>query len=210
MGFTLIYETLEKGGWLLPVIFGLMAAGWYLLYGKLPAVRAARFDAAGLTGRVLTEFRSSGIAGVDQVLKAESPAAAPYVRVVRAVCSAAPLARRVAAEEVLLSVRPALTAHLGTVAVIASVTPLLGLLGTVSGMMETFNVIHLFGASNPMLMADGISEALITTQAGLVASFPLVLGLAAVRQRVRTVMQECDRTVLRLLHELNCNLPEGG
>jgi len=59
--------------------------------------------------------------------------------------------------------------------IMAKVAPLLGLLGTVTGMMRTFDVITLYGNQNPVLMADGISEALITTQSGLIIAFPLLL-----------------------------------
>jgi hypothetical protein len=59
--------------------------------------------------------------------------------------------------------------------IMAKVAPLLGLLGTVTGMVQTFKVITVYGNQNPMLMADGISEALITTQSGLIIAFPLLL-----------------------------------
>ncbi|GBU25628.1 hypothetical protein R83H12_02282 [Fibrobacteria bacterium R8-3-H12] len=59
--------------------------------------------------------------------------------------------------------------------IMAKVAPLLGLLGTVTGMVQTFKVITIYGNQNPVLMADGISEALITTQSGLVIAFPLLL-----------------------------------
>ncbi|MCL2102216.1 MAG: MotA/TolQ/ExbB proton channel family protein [Fibromonadales bacterium] len=59
--------------------------------------------------------------------------------------------------------------------IMAKIAPLLGLLGTVTGMVKTFEVITIYGNQNPVLMADGISEALITTQSGLVIAFPLLL-----------------------------------
>jgi biopolymer transport protein ExbB len=59
--------------------------------------------------------------------------------------------------------------------IMAKVAPLLGLLGTVTGMVQTFKVITIYGNQNPVLMADGISEALITTQSGLVIAFPIML-----------------------------------
>ena len=64
-----------------------------------------------------------------------------------------------------------------TILVLASVAPLLGLLGTVEGMITTFQVISQFGTGNAKAMASGISEALITTQTGLVVAVPgLILG----------------------------------
>jgi len=59
--------------------------------------------------------------------------------------------------------------------IMAKVAPLLGLLGTVTGMVQTFKVITVYGNQNPVLMADGISEALITTQSGLIIAFPILL-----------------------------------
>lgn len=64
---------------------------------------------------------------------------------------------------------------LPTVAVLATVSPLLGLLGTVTGMIETFQSITLFGTGDPKLMSGGISQALVTTELGLAVAIPLVL-----------------------------------
>jgi hypothetical protein len=66
--------------------------------------------------------------------------------------------------------------HCRNIASLAAVAPLLGLLGTVIGMVHTFETIERFGFGNPMLLADGISEALLTTQAGLLVAFPLLLA----------------------------------
>ncbi len=64
---------------------------------------------------------------------------------------------------------------LPTVAVLATVSPLLGLLGTVTGMIATFQSITLFGTGDPKLMSGGISQALVTTELGLAVAIPLVL-----------------------------------
>ena len=60
----------------------------------------------------------------------------------------------------------------GTILILASVAPLLGLLGTVTGMITTFDVISIFGTGNARALAAGISEALITTQTGLIVAIP--------------------------------------
>ena len=69
----------------------------------------------------------------------------------------------------------------------ASIAPLLGLLGTVSGMVHTFKTIQQFGFGNPVLLADGISEALLTTQAGLLVAFPLMLVYNYLESRVDSI-----------------------
>jgi len=65
-----------------------------------------------------------------------------------------------------------LTNHLATIGALAAVAPLLGLLGTVTGMITTFDVMAIFGTGNARAMAGGISEALITTQTGLLVAIP--------------------------------------
>lgn len=73
------------------------------------------------------------------------------------------------------------------------VAPLLGLLGTVTGMIQTFRAITLFGAGDPKMMAGGISEALVTTMLGLITAIPLVLlhaTLANNTRRIRGVLDE--------------------
>jgi biopolymer transport protein ExbB len=75
-------------------------------------------------------------------------------------------------DEAMAAVRGRLDAGLTLIGVLAAVAPLLGLLGTVTGMIATFDVLTLFGTGNPKAMAAGISEALITTETGLVVAIP--------------------------------------
>jgi len=77
---------------------------------------------------------------------------------------------------------------LATIAVLAAVSPLLGLLGTVTGMIQTFQSITLFGTGDPKLMSGGISEALITTQLGLSVAIPLVLLHSVLTGRANAVI----------------------
>jgi biopolymer transport protein ExbB len=80
-----------------------------------------------------------------------------------------------------------LSKSLKTIVTCASIAPLLGLLGTVSGMVHTFETIQKFGFGNPVLLADGISEALLTTQAGLLVAFPLMLVYNYLERRVDSI-----------------------
>ncbi|MGD9950123.1 MAG: MotA/TolQ/ExbB proton channel family protein [Desulfobulbus sp.] len=75
-------------------------------------------------------------------------------------------------DELVLSMNRSLNRFLPLIGVLATVAPLLGLLGTVTGMMSTFEVMSLFGTGNAKGMAGGISEALITTQTGLIVAIP--------------------------------------
>jgi biopolymer transport protein ExbB len=75
-------------------------------------------------------------------------------------------------DETVMSVVSKLDDNLTIIGVLAKVSPLLGLLGTVTGMIATFDIISVFGAGNARAMAGGISEALITTQTGLIIAIP--------------------------------------
>ncbi len=92
--------------------------------------------------------------------------------------------------------------HLSTIAVMAASAPLLGLLGTVSGMVATFQIITQYGTGNPAMMAEGISEALLTTQAGLIVSFPLVLMHNHLLNRADKIENECISGATQLINGL--------
>ncbi len=78
------------------------------------------------------------------------------------------------------------------VKVVSVVSPLLGLLGTVTGMIKTFQAITLFGAGDPKMMAGGISEALVTTMLGLIVAIPLVLLHATLANSSRRIIDVLD------------------
>ncbi len=78
-------------------------------------------------------------------------------------------------DEAILREVPKVERGLITLAVLAAIAPMLGLLGTVSGMIETFQSITLFGTGDPKLMSSGISQALVTTELGLAVAIPLLL-----------------------------------
>jgi biopolymer transport protein ExbB len=78
-------------------------------------------------------------------------------------------------DEAILKDTPRLQRGLHAMKVVAMIAPLLGLLGTVVGLIETFQSITLFGSGDPRLMAGGISQALVTTVLGLLAAIPLIL-----------------------------------
>ena len=78
-------------------------------------------------------------------------------------------------DEAILKEMPPLRKGLGILSLLAAIAPLLGLLGTVTGIIETFQSITLFGTGDPRVMSGGISQALVTTVMGLVAAIPLLL-----------------------------------
>lgn len=90
--------------------------------------------------------------------------------------------------------------HLGIISVVATLLPLLGLLGTVTGMIASFNAIAAYGSGNPSVVADGIAEALITTEAGLITSIPLLYLHQVLSGRADTLIRRLDEYTTHLLH----------
>ncbi len=95
-------------------------------------------------------------------------------------------------QESMLEEMPRLERYLSTLQVLAVISPLLGLLGTVTGMINTFQVITVFGTGDPRLMSGGISEALVTTQAGLGVAIPIMLIAHFLKRRVAGVLDDMD------------------
>lgn len=92
-------------------------------------------------------------------------------------------------DEIILRNAPKIERFVVSIKLFASVAPLLGLLGTVMGMIGTFQAITLFGTGDPKLMAGGISEALVTTMLGLVVAIPLLFFYTLVHSKGRRLVQ---------------------
>lgn len=105
-------------------------------------------------------------------------------------------------DEAILRETPALDRGNALIKLFAAVAPLLGLLGTVTGMIVTFQAITLFGTSDPKLMAGGISQALVTTVQGLVVAIPLLFlhATLAARSKALTQILEQQSAGLIALH----------
>lgn len=92
--------------------------------------------------------------------------------------------------------------YLNPLGTIAAITPLLGLLGTVIGMVKVFAAITTHGVGNPGVLAGGISEALITTAAGLSVAIPALMGYRYLRGRVDGLVVEMEKEAMKLVEAL--------
>lgn len=100
--------------------------------------------------------------------------------------------------EAALKEMPELTKGLLFIKVVSVVAPLMGLLGTVTGMIQTFQVITLYGAGDPKMMAGGISQALMTTVEGLVVAIPMVL--------IHTLVSGQSRKIINIIHSQSAGI----
>lgn len=92
---------------------------------------------------------------------------------------------------------------LNTLGTIAAITPLLGLLGTVTGMIRTFKAITTAGIGNPAAMAGGIAEALITTAAGLLVAIPALVAYRYLRGRVDELVIRMEKESIKLVQAID-------
>jgi biopolymer transport protein ExbB len=97
-----------------------------------------------------------------------------------------------AIQEAILRQVPRLERFIPTLSILGAIAPLLGLLGTVTGMINTFQVITLFGTGDPKLMSGGISEALVTTQLGLAVAIPIMLLHHVLERRVDKILSDIE------------------
>jgi biopolymer transport protein ExbB len=95
-------------------------------------------------------------------------------------------------DEAILREIPKIERGLIIVAIIAAIAPMLGLLGTVAGMIETFQSITLFGTGDPKLMSGGISQALVTTELGLIVAIPMLWFHSVLSGRSNRLVQVLD------------------
>lgn len=153
-------ERIRQGGYIGYFILLLGAAGLLIV--------VYRYLWLGRVGRRMKQQLNSDAPGMDNPLGRLMATAAEMAQ-------AGGEALTMRFEETLNTEARRLNVGLTTLTVFAAVAPLLGLLGTVTGMIETFQSISLFGTGDPKLMSSGISQALITTQLGLVVAIPLLL-----------------------------------
>ncbi|MGL5775779.1 MAG: MotA/TolQ/ExbB proton channel family protein, partial [Aeromonas veronii] len=104
-------------------------------------------------------------------------------------------------DEAILQETPRMERGIGMVKVIAAIAPMLGLLGTVTGMIGTFQAITQFGTGDPKIMAGGISMALVTTVQGLVAAIPLILAHSLLQSRFTELSNVLEQQVAGILAE---------
>jgi biopolymer transport protein ExbB len=162
--------------------------------------------ALGLVGLLIAIWRFVGLTGdsrrVAAQLKRESASADnPLGRVLAAYESnrgADTETVELKLSEAALKEMPGLTKGLLFIKVVSAVAPLMGLLGTVTGMIKTFQVITLYGAGDPKMMAGGISQALMTTVLGLVVAIPMVL--------LHTIVSGQSRKIINILQSQSAGI----
>ncbi|HKK34195.1 MAG TPA: MotA/TolQ/ExbB proton channel family protein, partial [Desulfomicrobiaceae bacterium] len=170
------WETIQEGGALIWPILITGLAGMLIGLERIFRLRSRSGSSTNLLPHVLSLLGRQRHAEAADLCRTSSKT--PLGRVLGSLLSHAGAGRDIlesCLEENLLREASPLEQFLPTLSVLAATAPLLGLLGTVTGMISTFQTITMFGTSDPRMMSGGISEALVTTQLGLAVAIPLVL-----------------------------------
>ncbi|MDB5046998.1 MAG: MotA/TolQ/ExbB proton channel [Fibrobacteres bacterium] len=197
-----LFHTVRTGGVFMWPLLIIPIVVLVLFFAKLFAVFRSRAGGRGLYGQAVESLSTKP----EEALKlAGSQPSSPVLRIIGAVAANRNKDRELAekdVKEVLLHEVPRLERHLTTLSVLAAAAPLLGLLGTVSGLIAMFQVITQHGVNDPKLLAGGIGEALIATETGLLIAIPTLLGHNFLANRVDRLVADMEFYALKSLNIL--------
>ncbi len=195
-------EMIRKGGiWVWPIIFLALIS---LVFGIVKLARFSRFrePTDAWVSAILAALRTGDREKASSLASGQRhPAGEVMQRLVAASENSADLVEETLYEQ-LMAVQSKASSLLPVIAITAATSPLLGLLGTVSGMIATFDVITLLGSGDPKPLAGGISEALITTLFGLVVAIPALILHAFLSRRAQGIVQTTERLGLSFVNGL--------
>lgn len=198
-GILNVLELVQAGGWLMIPIIACSIIALAITFERLWALRDSRVAPRGLVTHVWELYRSDGL-DTDEIHKIRT--GSPLGRVLATGLANRNQKRPVMKERVEETGRQVvhqLERYLNTLGTIASVTPLLGLLGTVIGMIKVFNAINVQGIGNAGVLAGGISEALITTAAGLLVAIPSLMFFRFFRGKVDQLVLRMEEEALKVI-----------
>jgi biopolymer transport protein ExbB len=197
-----VLEILKAGGWAMSPIILCSALMLAIVLERFWSLRRKTVMPDGLTNEVLTLLRARRLdARHVDALRENSPLG----ELLAAALAVRGQPREVIRERLEDSGRHVvhrMERYLNTLGTIALISPLLGLLGTVIGLIRMFLAVMLNGVGDPMKMAGGIGEALICTAAGLVVAIPAYVLHRYFRSRVAGLVVDMEREATRLLDEL--------
>lgn len=192
-------EIVQSGGWLMVPILLCSIIAAAIAVERLWTLQRSRITPKNLLAQVWSALRNNEM---DAQRLRELRASSPLGQVLAAGLGNAKRGREVmkeAMEEVASQVSHDLERYLTSLGVIASISPLLGLLGTVVGMIKVFTALMLEGAGNANVLAGGISQALITTAAGLSVAIPALMFHRFFLRRVDELMVIMEQEGVKLV-----------
>ncbi len=196
-------ELIQSGGWLMVPILACSIIALAICLERLWTLRVSQIAPRRLSGEVWQRIHAGQLsaeylAGVRD--------GSPLGRILVAGLSNAVHGREImkeSIEEVAAQVVHELERFLNPLGTIAAITPLLGLLGTVIGMIEVFNQIMLQGTGNAGVLAGGISQALLTTASGLSVAIPALIFHRFFRRRIDSLIVTMEQEAVKLVERMH-------
>lgn len=198
-----MFELVQAGGWLMVPILLCSVISAAICVERFWTLRANQIVPKNLLVQVWNWIRNNEM---DNKKLRELRAGSPLGQILAAGISNHKRGReqmKESIEEVAGHVVHEMERYLNTLGTVAAVTPLLGLLGTVIGMIKVFTAIKLEGTGNAAVLAGGISEALITTAAGLSVAIPSLFFFRFFQRRVDELVITMEQEALKLVEVLN-------
>ncbi len=204
-----LWEQIPKGGLIVWPILTILALGIAIIIERVIFLLRKRLDTGGFMDRI--NALATGRQWDECRKICTNHESKPVARVVAAGLECCRMGREEmenALQEAILKEAPAMERFLSTLGMLAAIAPLLGLLGTVTGMIDTFHVITLHGTGDPRMMSGGISEALVTTMLGLAVAIPIMLSHTLLNRAVDNhigQMEEKAVALVNIVHKSRSN-----
>lgn len=205
-------EIVQSGGWLMLPILICSLVAMAIVGERFWTLRRSRLAPEGLVGRVQASLKKTS---PDRAMLQQLANDSPLGRILATGLANAGKGRDImkeSIEEVASQVVHDLERFLNTLGTVAAITPMLGLLGTVVGMIDVFSAIMLHGAGDAALLAGGISKALITTAAGLSVAIPAMFFHRFFVRRVEEITVAMEQQAIYLVdifHGDRVEAPQG-
>ncbi len=196
-------EILQAGGWLMWPIVDCSVLATAIVCERLWSLRTHKIIPPHLVSQVWKQYRRNQL---DHTRLRQLQSGSPLGAILVAGLANYQYGREVmkeAIEDAGRQVLHELERFLNALGTIASITPLIGLLGTVFGMIKVFSAITSAGVGDPQILAGGISEALITTAAGLSVAIPALIFYRYFEGRVDELVMQMENEALRLVEVMH-------
>jgi len=198
-----VYELIVSGGWVMAPIIICSIISLTIISERFWSLRESKIAPKNLAVQVSNLYKQNSLTMESfERLRNNSPLGRILANGLKNINHDREIMKE-SIEEAGRQVALELERYLNTLGTIASITPLLGLLGTVIGMIKVFAVITTAGVGNPEVLAGGISEALLTTAAGLSVAIPSVMFYRYFRRRVDELLLLMEDQAIYLIEVLH-------
>jgi biopolymer transport protein ExbB len=198
-----VFELVTAGGWLMVPIIACSIIAFAIIAERVWTLRVKRVIPRQVVAQVWDQAKGKKL---DVERLQDLRASSPLGRILAAGLMNRNSSREImkeAIEDTGRHVVHELERYINTLGTIAAISPLLGLLGTVIGMIQVFSTITTQGVGNPGALASGISQALITTAAGMVVAIPSLMAYRYFRGKVNMLVIRMEQQALRMVEVLH-------